>query len=923
MIPTPWDKVKSIFQDAAELPHAKRAAFLDSACANDPALRQEVEKLLAQSDTDETQEIFTNRPQCALQINELLKGRFRIIRFVGKGGMGEVYEAADQELGGHVALKTLRPELNEDPEFLSRFRREVQLARQVTHPNICRVFDVGHEIRQGQGMAFLTMEFLDGDTLATLLRRRGRLPLAEALPLVQQLAAGLTALHEKGIIHRDFKPGNVLVTQSSTGGPRAVISDFGLARAMEQEPSSLSRAGQVLGTPDYMAPEQLLGEPVTSATDIYALGLVMYEMVTGAKAFPGGRPLENAVQRVVEKPTPPRSHSAEISAEWNAVTLRCLARKPADRPASAMDVVAALGGQALPPIPSGRRSWWPAAAIIFLLVAVLLLGLRLGGWIGKSASRVNAQAVVLLPWSVPGEQAELRVFALGLMETITSRLSQFEDAKSPLLVVAASEVRSQQAHTARDALQKFQATTAVEGTIQAQGDRVRLLLTLVDTARMIQVETITIEDTRANSWRLQDAAVARLANVLNVRLQPKFAKDQEFTLPVTPGAYEFYLQARGYLQRSDQMLSLKSAETLLKRALELDPKFALAHSGLGETYVAQFQQTREPALMAQALESGALGLSLNPNIVETHISMGRIHLATGRYPEAQQDFEHAIAVDSRSNAAYQGLAESYSKQKDFARAESTFKNAISLRPGDWTGYKALALYHAGREEWDKALDNLKRVIELSPDNAQSYQNMGVVYARKGDLNQAQRMWEKALQLDPNRVSTLSNLAKAYFDKGNFEKAIELYQRAIKAGGRSFGAWGQLGSSYLRAGQAAKAKEAFLQSVEILEQELMVNAKDAKLHSSLAFYRALVGRTDFGAPLQRSMQLEPASQDVLCRNAETYVIAGERTRALELMRKATNGCDTATHQSFYLKDLVPLVGARPKSEPNSKENPHAR
>ncbi len=907
MTPPPWDRVKAIFQDAAELPPAEREAFLDRACDGDLSLRQAVEKLLAQTEGDETQEIFTNRPQCSLQLNAVLKGRFRILRFIGKGGMGEVYEAADLELGGSLALKTLRPELSNDPEFLTRFRREVQLARQVTHPNICRVFDVGHE----DGQTFLTMEFLDGETLAALLRRRGKLTLEEALPLIRQMAAGLTALHEKGIIHRDFKPGNVLVTQSSTGNPRAVIGDFGLARALDQDATSLSRTGHVLGTPDYMAPEQLLGETITPAADIYALGLIMYEMVTGKKAFPGGRPLENAVQRVVDLPSPPRSHSAELANEWSDVIMRCLARQPADRPASADDVVAALGGQPLPPLRTAGPRWGLIAGIFLLVLAALFIGLRLGGWIGGRGSQVNAQAVVLLPLNVPGEQAELRVFALGLMETITSRLSQFEDGQSPLMVVAASEVRSQQARTARDALQKFHATTAVEGTLQAQGDRVRLLLTLIDTARMVQLETITLEDARANSWRLQDAAVARLANVLNVRLQPKFTQDQG-GLPVTPGAYEFYLQARGYLQRSDQMLSLKSAETLLKRALEIDPKFALAHSGLGETYVAQYQQTRDPQLMAQALESGATGLNLNPNIVETHVSMGRIHLATGRYGDAQQDFEHAIAVDSRSNAAYQGLAEAYSKQRDYARAEATFRRAISLRPGDWTGYRALAQYYAGREAWDQALENLQRVVELSPDNAQSYQNMGVVYARKGDMAQAQKLWEKALELDPVRVASLSNLGKLYFDQGRYDRAIDMYQRAIKAGSRSFGAWGQLGSSYARANHPDKAKDAFAHAVEILEQEMLVNPNDAKLTSSLAFYRALAGRPDFLAPLRRSLQLAPHSQEILCRNAEAYVIAGDRAHALELVRQATNGCDTATHRSIYLQDLVPPAGAKAKT-----------
>lgn len=378
MTPPAWANLKAIFQDAAELPIAERSAFLHRACAGNAALRVEVEKLLAQTDSDETQEIFSTPPICALQTNELLKGRFRILRFIGKGGMGEVYEARDEELGGLLALKTLRSELNDDPEFLGRFRREVQLARQVTHPNVCRVFDVGRDERPGRQLAFLTMELLDGENLAAILRRRGRLDVAEALPLVQQMAAGLGALHEKGIIHRDFKPANILITRTSSTGTRAVISDFGLARALAQESTALSHTGNVLGTPDYMAPEQLLGEPVTPATDIYALGLVMYEMITGKRAFPGSRPLESAVQRVAEKPIAPRSHSAEISAEWNATILRCLARDPAERPAFSADIVAALQGNPQPLAAPGRN-WLSIIAIVLALVAVSLWALRVGG----------------------------------------------------------------------------------------------------------------------------------------------------------------------------------------------------------------------------------------------------------------------------------------------------------------------------------------------------------------------------------------------------------------------------------------------------------------------------------------------------------------------------------------------------------------
>ncbi|MGH9723225.1 MAG: serine/threonine-protein kinase, partial [Bryobacteraceae bacterium] len=307
-----WDRIKVIFSKAAEKPVPERAAFLDQACSGDSALRREVEKLLGQLAQTETVDIFATQPRHALQRGDVLADRFRILRFIGKGGMGEVYEANDQELGGPVALKILKPGLIGDAQFLGRFRREVQLARQVTHPNVCRVFDVGHDRSFDQERVFITMELLDGETLADHLLQSGRLSTDAALPLITQMADGLDALHQKGIIHRDFKPANVLVIQSASGTSRAVISDFGLARALDPDTSitNLSRASHILGTPDYMAPEQLLGAPVTHAADIYALGLVMYEMVTGKKAFPGGRALENAVQRVVEQPSPPQEHSA-------------------------------------------------------------------------------------------------------------------------------------------------------------------------------------------------------------------------------------------------------------------------------------------------------------------------------------------------------------------------------------------------------------------------------------------------------------------------------------------------------------------------------------------------------------------------------------------------------------------------------------
>jgi tetratricopeptide (TPR) repeat protein len=470
------------------------------------------------------------------------------------------------------------------------------------------------------------------------------------------------------------------------------------------------------------------------------------------------------------------------------------------------------------------------------------------------------------------------------METITSRLSQFEGTKSTLVVVPASEVRAQEAKTAGDAKKKFQVTEAVEGTVQSQGDRIRLLLTVIDAKEMRQAETIVVDGQRSNALQLQDEAVTKLANALNLRLQPEYAREQQDMIPIAPGAYEFYLLARGYLQRSDQMQSLESAITLLKRALALDPQYALAHSGLGQAYLYKYELTRDPKLMDEALKSGREGLTLNSGLAETHISMGRIHLGTGRYKEALQDFEHATSLDSRNNEAYQGLANAYAKLKDYARAEATYRKAISLRPGDWTGYRHLGIFYLEREEFDKAIAQYEKVIELSPDNAHGYVNLGAFHTRKENWAEAEKYFLRALELDPTRMSTLTNLAKVYYERGQFDRAIEYYKRALALNDRSRLSWGNLGLTYWRKGDQENGRPALEKALQLLDAELLVNPKLADLHSYVGYYRAVLGREDYQQPLRMALKLDPDNGDVAARAAEAYAIRGDKERAIELIKQ---------------------------------------
>jgi Tol biopolymer transport system component len=410
MTPERWEQIKDLFQAALDLPPEQRPSFLDQACG-DEALRAEVDRLLEQY--EQTGSFLENPPfpspvsaspaesRRTFSESELVADRFKIIRFIGQGGMGEVYAAEDLELHERVALKTLLPEIAGDPHALERLKREIHHARRVAHPNVCRVFDLGrHRKPGGAEVAFLTMELLPGETLAERLKRLGRMSATEAWPLAEQMAAGLNAAHEAGVVHRDFKPSNVILvetggvnseadTLSSPGRPggvtklRAVITDFGLARAANAAAGDrlTGSMGGILGTPDYMAPEQVEGGSITPPTDIYAFGIVLYEMVTGALPFTGGTPLSRAVKRTKEPPASLRAQAPDLDSKWEAAILRCLERDPSRRFRAASDVAKALQGEiaagerplqerAAPTLFWARRSLRPVAT--FVVIALIL-----------------------------------------------------------------------------------------------------------------------------------------------------------------------------------------------------------------------------------------------------------------------------------------------------------------------------------------------------------------------------------------------------------------------------------------------------------------------------------------------------------------------------------------------------------------------
>lgn len=414
-----WRRMWDLFQSALEKEGSERDAFLEEACAGDDALKQQVESLLGTHDETEglldrpiAPTLPRNGPESSRRaasstqdwgeangtarfLGELFPGRvleerFEIIGLVGRGGMGAVYKAWDRHVDATVAVKVLRPEIASD-DTEERFRREIHLARQVTHPNVCRLYDLFHDDDE---LSFLSMELLDGETLAQRQQREGALESDEALLIVMQIAAALSAAHRVGIVHRDLKSANIMLVPDEEG-IRAVVTDFGLAKTSRPDEESLlhlTRTGQVLGTPAFMAPEQLEGGEVTPATDIYAFGVVMYEMLTGKLPFDGTTPYSIAAHRLHDEAPSPRFHLPELDRRWERTILRCLEREPGDRFATVEEITSSLesGTVSLPRSQRLRRyrkiAW--ATFAIFLTLAALWAWSRVS-WLVQTSQRAE------------------------------------------------------------------------------------------------------------------------------------------------------------------------------------------------------------------------------------------------------------------------------------------------------------------------------------------------------------------------------------------------------------------------------------------------------------------------------------------------------------------------------------------------------
>jgi eukaryotic-like serine/threonine-protein kinase len=597
---------------------------------------------------------------------EVLAGRFRVIRFIARGGMGEVYEAEDQVLKERVAIKTIRirPDVASDARTMERFLREVNLARSVTHPNVARTYDI---VREGS-VTFLTMELLTGETLAHRLARTGRMSPEDALPLVEQMAAALAAAHEAGVVHRDFKSANVMLSPDARrpGGIRAVVTDFGLAR--RERPArgelSLTETEAVMGTPDYMAPEQIEGRAVSPATDVYALGIVLYEMVTGEPPFQGDSPISVALKKLKEAPPSPRSRVPDLPVEWERTLLRSLERDPRDRFASVGEVLRGLHGDAVAAgtgIRARRRRLRIAAIAAGLLAAAGAGWLALRNGEGRAAAPAGTEASSAAPGaSASTKPARRSIAVLGfknlagrpeeawvstaLAEMLTTELAAGETLRaisSEDVARMKSDLGLTESDTlSRESLARIRRNIGADVVLlgsylappaSAAGSTptLRLDLRLQDTAAG---ETIAVVSEKGPASDV-DAIATRAGESLREKLDLPVVSQEDAaavraSLPSSPEAARLYAEGLARLRVFDAV----AARDRLEKAVALDPKHALARSALAAAWT------------GLGYDAKALAAAEAAFVLSGDLSRETRFAVEGRYRASGNEWDRAVEI---------------------------------------------------------------------------------------------------------------------------------------------------------------------------------------------------------------------------------------------------------------------------------------
>ena len=934
MTPEQWDQVGRFFESARGRMPDDRWTFLTEHCS-DPEVRREVDSLLSENeelgdflneltlgaksppsvpaeaqetDTLPGVEVSAKDDTNPDYIGAVFGDRYKVDGKIGSGGMAVVYKAYDLQLHSKpVVVKVLKEKSYRSSWFERKFRQEIKVLARLNHPRVVGVSDTG---QTPDGKPFFVMEYVEGRTLRSEIKPGG-MEYERVAQIVRQVGQALSAAHRQEILHLDLKPENILLQDLGDGAVEVKLIDFGIAKVRDAEATTSGHSTQVAGTIDYMAPEQLMKKP-TASSDIYALGVIAHEMITGARPFNPDSPFELLDLQRQGVRTRPSSLRPDLPLVAEKLICSAIEFEAQKRPPEAKGFAENLGrcllGQgsisavapfAFPRFTSlrgYRRIAWTVALALLLSIALVFTYPAVWVWLYPP---IPAQKnVVVLPLQPIGGGTDDRNYCNGLTETLTARLGRFQTVS----VVPAQEVRTREVDSPRTARDEFGATLVLAGTWQRSDDRTRINLSLIEPSQSRQLRADTITADIENLFKLQDQVVAAAIRMLEIQAYPAELVETPSQFSTTPAAYDLYLRGRGYLQEYHKPENLEGAISLFHEVLEIDPDFALAYAGLGETYRKKYQYTNDVTWLNHARDACSKAVSRQDKISEVHTCLGLVYQEEGKYEQARAELERAVELDSNSDDALRALAAAYEQLGSFTGAENTYRRAIEIRPEYWGGYHDLGAFYARRTKFTEATKMFEQVVRLAPDSFRALYNLGAILILQGEDEEAIPLLQRSLQVRPS-MEGLNNLGTAYINLRQYANAADTYKAALELDENDYLVWGNLGEALVRLPEKqVDALSAFENAISRGLGKLETNPRDWILLCALARYYAMIGSKETALEyLDGAIELSPNIAGIGYRAALVYMQLGQHNQAIAWIEKAlTAGLperDVLTTQDF--------------------------
>jgi serine/threonine-protein kinase len=797
-----WKQINDLFQSAVERAPEERAAFLDETCHDDEGMRCEVESLLTSHERAENfielpafevaPELVTNDRTGAL-VGKLI-GHYRIESLIGVGGMGEVYLARDERLGRKAALKLLPDSLTTDETQLSRFKNEARSASALNHPNILTVYEIGAEGNR----QFIATEFIEGVTLRASIAH-GRINPHAALEIAVQVASALAAAHEAGVVHRDIKPENIMLRPDGY----AKVLDFGIAKLTEQRPAAedhkvettavlQTRPGLVLGTARYMSPEQARGQKVDARSDIWSLGVVLYEMVGGSPPFHGETPSDCIASILTTEPPPLSGVLPDVPRKLESILRKALRKKSEERYQTITEMLAdlrILKGElevesSLPQTKARAESIvskikrHKRGVLLTLSTAAVLAAAAVAYsfFFVAPPALPNEKSIAVLPFENLSEEKSNAYFADGIQDEILTRLSKIADLK--VISRTSTQRYKNTSQKLSEIANQLGVANLLEGSVQKTNDQVRVTVQLIRAANDSHLWAETFDRKLTDIFVVESDIATTIAKTLQARLTGTEKTAIAKRPTANPEAYELYLKGRFFWNKRTAA-DLRKAIDYFNQALDKDPNYALPYAGLTDAYLvlSQYGAASPADSFPQATAAAKKAIELDDTLAEAHTSLAcSLAYYDFDFEQSLKEFQRAIELNPNYATAHHWLSNGVlSALGQFERAIAEGKRAVELDPLSLVINTDLGQDFFYARRYDEAIAQLHKTIEMDPRFYFAHWVLGTTLQLKGQLSEAVAEYSKAVELNDD-PSVLALLGQAYARAGQRDEAQKILVR---------------------------------------------------------------------------------------------------------------------------------------------------